>query len=1091
MKTKIFLFVSVIILSLFSAHQLKSQTWTPQISGITTHLLGVSAPSSTVCYVSGSSGKILKTINGGTSWTQQTSGTTEDLYSILFTDLNNGYAVGNNGASVKTTNGGSTWTPMSIDASVNFRCVYFFDDTTGYATSGFNGGGIPGNIYKTSNGGLSWITESTSGISTNSIYSIYFTSSAVGYANDYNGNIIKTINGGTSWNLLSSAISNGLTGTMHFTSPSTGFVIGLNGAILKTTNSGTNWNTISSGSSDDLLGIDFYDANNGYIVGGDVNANIGSIFVTTNGGASWTPIALNAGTPRLTRIDMVDQNTGYAVGLNGTIMKRTKIKGLSIASPVNGANINNRCDLNFCIIDSTGKVGTNNPVTITNSNISGGETFQTDAYNVGTPGILRNFCLTNTSYSFTTGAQKFYLWYSSFGIVDSVTLNIMHPMHDLCSSISYSQTPLPNAVYRFSVTGLDSTQTYTLRLHSYNGAITDSVFVSGAVSGSLNHQYLHNGDYYPIFSVTSSCGDYCDDSTGNSINVTNGCAAYSLIAQGGFQNTTICLTDSATFSGVVNYSHLPANDTSSFIIKWGDGLTETHLIHTDTGGVDTLLRNHLYSSPGVYTALIKFYNDSACYNDSLIASINVNVCGNLKGNVFNDINNDCTPNSGESGMAGIIVKVTLGGNTYLAWTDTLGNYAFNALPTGSYTIQISNLNQGYTITCGNSLPHTINLTTGITVVNFAIYCNGFDVAVYGVALLNGFVPGQTDGILPLVGIVNSSCNSALPGQVKVVLSPCLTYTTICPWGNTHPTPTHIIHANTGDTLVWNVSDINNIGTFSYFDYFAHVITCTNAQVGDTACVTIMVLPTVGDADISNNTFTACFEIGVSFDPNEKEVKPKGIGSQGYIPVNTPDLTYTVNFQNTGTAKAYNIYVLDSINANLDISSIEILSSSHNVQPYLLPNRTMKFMFANIMLPDSTHDEEHSHGYVTYRIKSKTGISLGAQIKNTAYIYFDYNTPVVTNTTTNTIGITTGIREANNNGILKVYPNPANDKLIIRVNKNGNNDILIADVIGRKVKQIKTAELQTEVNVSDLQSGIYFITLTQDNVNYVQKIVIRK
>jgi hypothetical protein len=144
-----------------------------------------------------------------------------------------------------------------------------------------------------------------------------------------------------------------------------------------------------------------------------------------------------------------------------------------------------------------------------------------------------------------------------------------------------------------------------------------------------------------------------------------------------------------------------------------------------------------------------------------------------------------------------------------------------------------------------------------------------------------------------------------------------------------------------------------------------------------------------------------------------------------------------------------------------------------------------------MLPDSTHDLEHSHGYVTYRIKPKVGITLGSQIKNTAYIYFDYNRPVVTNTTTNTIGITTGIREENNNGLLKVYPNPANDKLIIRVNKNGNNDIVIADVIGRKVKQIKTSELQTEINVSDLKSGIYFITLTQDNMNYVQKIVIRK
>jgi hypothetical protein len=71
-----------------------------------------------------------------------------------------------------------------------------------------------------------------------------------------------------------------------------------------------------------------------------------------------------------------------------------------------------------------------------------------------------------------------------------------------------------------------------------------------------------------------------------------------------------------------------------------------------------------------------------------------------------------------------------------------------------------------------------------------------------------------------------------------------------------------LQANTGDTLVWDVNDITNFGTFGYFDYFAHVTTCTSAQVGDTACVTVMVLPTSGDADTSNNTFTECFEIGV-------------------------------------------------------------------------------------------------------------------------------------------------------------------------------------------------------------------------------------
>jgi hypothetical protein len=54
-----------------------------------------------------------------------------------------------------------------------------------------------------------------------------------------------------------------------------------------------------------------------------------------------------------------------------------------------------------------------------------------------------------------------------------------------------------------------------------------------------------------------------------------------------------------------------------------------------------------------------------------------------------------------------------------------------------------------------------------------------------------------------------------------------------------------------------------------------------------------------------------------------------------------------------------------------------------------------------MLPDSTTDYEGSMGYFQYRLKALYLTCLnGTQIENTAYIYFDYNAPIVTNTTQN-------------------------------------------------------------------------------------------
>ena len=87
--------------------------------------------------------------------------------------------------------------------------------------------------------------------------------------------------------------------------------------------------------------------------------------------------------------------------------------------------------------------------------------------------------------------------------------------------------------------------------------------------------------------------------------------------------------------------------------------------------------------------------------------------------------------------------------------------------------------------------------------------------------------------------------------------------------------------------------------------------------------------------------------------------------------------------------------------------------------------------------------------------------------------------------------TVGIHEIGNQELLKVYPNPAKDKIIVRVSKNGNSNILITDMLGKKIKEIKTTELQTEINVSDLQGGVYFIKLTIGNENSVQKIIIQK
>ncbi len=677
--------------------------------------------------------------------------------------------------------------------------------------------------------------------------------------------------------------------------------------------------------------------------------------------------------------------------------------------------------------------------------------------------------------------------------IDSMQIILTNTGLCLCNTFNYSHTELPGGGYDFSVSGLNPSETYTLELWD-NGILLESSSVSGATSGNITHQYSHNGWVDQSFIVTNSNLESCLDSMNISI-TTSPCSSYTSL--GVYYNgpSTGCTSDSTVIPVWLYFTNLPAYDTASFTVNWGDGVTETEeiLLNGQTSGYFYRVPQHIYATPGVYTVLLTFFDASACYNDSYTVSVNVGstTCGNLTGTVYNDANNNCTQDFGEPGMAGIEVSVTQGGSSFLAWTDASGNYSFGTLPIGTYTIQMNNLNVGYTIVCSGSLSHATTVTTGTTIENFAISCTGsFDVAITGISLMSGFYPGGADAILPHVGILNASCNLSIPGKVILILDPCIQYST-SGFGWFNNPPTTVIPAASGDTLIWVVSDINNIGTFSYWDYAVNTTTCTNAQVGDSACITMMVLPIVGDADPSNNTYTRCFEIGVSYDPNYKAVEPKGAAVQGFIPATTPNLTYTINFQNTGTAVAHNIYVLDTIDTDLTINSIEILSASHGIQAYQLENRTMKFMFANIMLPDSSSDDAHSHGFVTYRIKLNTGLAPGTQIKNAGYIYFDYNTPVVTNTTLNTIAIPSGINEIKNAGLLNVYPNPAKDKLIVSLSNSGNSIIIISDVLGKTVKEMTSNELQTQINVSDLQDGIYFIKVSQGDASYVEKIIISK
>ncbi len=269
-------------------------------------------------YAVGNSGKIVKTINAGTSWVTLTSGTTSHLYSVYFTDANTGYAVGDAGIILKTTNAGGSWTPLVSGTTNPLTDVYFADVNTGYAVGG------QGRILKTTNAGVNWTTL-TSG-TTQFFYSVCFTDTNTGYAVGAAGTILKTINAGSNWTTLTSGTTRELY-SVYFTDVNTGYAVGQVGAILKTTNAGSSWTTLTSGTTSALLSVYFTNANTGYAVGVS-----GTILKTINAGSNWT--TLTSGTMAyLASVYFPDANTGYAVGYGGAIILKTTNAGGNWTKP--------------------------------------------------------------------------------------------------------------------------------------------------------------------------------------------------------------------------------------------------------------------------------------------------------------------------------------------------------------------------------------------------------------------------------------------------------------------------------------------------------------------------------------------------------------------------------------------------------------------------------------------------------------------------------------------------------------------------------------------------------------------------------------
>lgn len=218
----------------------------------------------------------------------------------------------------------------------------------------------------------------------------------------------------------------------------------------------------------------------------------------------------------------------------------------------------------------------------------------------------------------------------------------------------------------------------------------------------------------------------------------------------------------------------------------------------------------------------------------------------------------------------------------------------------------------------------------------------------------------------------------------------------------------------------------------------------------------------------------------SYDPNDKQGFPVGYSTERYIEKGT-DIEYLIRFQNTGTDTAFTVVIRDQLSPWLDPGSVRPGASSHPYKFEYYGDRDIKFTFENILLPDSSTNLEGSQGFVSFRIAQNADVQLETEILNNAGIYFDFNEPVITNTTKHRVGtrfITVSSWQPFRSGLdLRVMPNPIAQQAVLELRgATGLSDwqIDLRDATGRPVRSATVSGSQWHFERGDLPAGIYLI-----------------
>lgn len=448
----------------------------------------------------------------------------------------------------------------------------------------------------------------------------------------------------------------------------------------------------------------------------------------------------------------------------------------------------------------------------------------------------------------------------------------------------------------------------------------------------------------------------------------------------------------------------------------------------------------------------------------------------LEGYVFIDKNGDGKMNGADQPIKNSVLALDIT-NVRVA-TDSKGHYKLYSAK-GQHTIAAPNPPKYHTYTTPSS--YTVNHSTYVfrdTSLNFGFAIN---------PNINDLKSDITPISFPRVGRV-AVYQVTYSNVGTSTLSPTVTFSvdTMLKFASATPVPA----SQNGNTFTWNAGSLNPGGKGVIKIEFN---VPTYAQIGDPVFSTCTTGPTSNDTVPNDNSDTLTVPVFGPYDPNFKTVDIDTLYN-----VSSPDwLEYTIHFQNLGNDTAFNVHVSDTLSQYVDPSTIEIISSSADVNLVFKDPTVVEFRFNNIMLPDSATDPEGSNGFVKYRVKYLSSLPVNNSIENFADIYFDYN-PAVRTDTAHTIYIYPAAVTELTSVIsgFNVYPNPSSGIVNVHFEtiNNGLSTIALYDITGQIILQKQVTAMsnivQDQINLSYVKPGAYILVVKQGNEQITSRIIKR-